>query len=677
MEKRRFPIRTKLTIATILPLLVAILICSLAGFSILLAKIGAQAQEKVRGDLNAAREIYQHEIDHLRDIVRFSAAAPYVADSLTKRDGSGMAAVLEPLLKSEKLDLFTAVDASGTVLFRSQNPTVHGDDMSADFLVRKALQGEATAGTAVLTRRRLELEGELLAKRAVIKVIPTRHAKASGKAVEETGMFMIAASPVRDRSGTVVGALYCGIMLNNSTELVDRIKAVVYEGVRHEGRDVGAATIFLNDLRIATNVSAVDNRRAIGSRLSAEVYNRVVLRKEKWLDRAFVVNDWYFSAYEPIISLEGAPIGALYVGMLEKPFTRLKFKMIVLISCVLMFGGLMGVLVARGVASRLARPIKELESLAARVAAGERGVCIEKQSEDEIGDLADEFNRMSAALTDQEKEIRELNRGLEAKVLLRTAELDEKSALLVQAQQELAKVERLAAVGELAAGVAHEINNPLAIIRGNAELVQMALPPDSASQEELEIITSQVGRVERIVSNLLKFASREKKRLCSLSVAVMLEEILAQIGHQVPLQGIAVQTEIAGGAELEADADQLRQVFTNLVLNGIQAMPDGGQLTVSARTDAEAGTCEVTVSDTGIGICAEQLEKIFNPFFTTRSAGTGLGLSVSYGIVKDHGGEISVKSKPGVGSSFTVKLPLLQADRHSDQGGESRGDRIT
>ena len=658
MLRRRFPIRTKLTIATILPLLVAILVCTVASFSILLAKIGTQAQEKVRSDLNAAREIYQHDVDHLRDIVRFSAAVPHVADSLKKADGRSMAALLEPLLKGEKLDIFTAVDASGTVVFRAQNPAGRGDDLSRDLLVRKALAGEAIAGTTVLTSRRLEVEGESLAKRAVIQVVPTRHAKSSAKTVEETGLFLIAAAPVRDRSGTVVGALYCAVLLNNNNDLVDRIKSVVSEGVKGEGGAAAKATIFLNDIRIATNVTGTDNRRSIGTRLSEEVYNRVVLMKEKWIDRAFVVNDWYFSAYEPIISIEGAPIGALYAGMLEKPYSRLKFNMILLISAVLMMSGLIGVFVARAAAARLARPIKELESLARRVAAGERGVRIQKSSEDEIGDLADEFNRMSTALTEQEQEIRELNRNLEEKVRVRTDELEEKSYLLVKAQQDLSKAERLAAIGELAAGVAHEINNPLAIIRGNSELVQMALPPESGCQEELSIITGAVGRVERIVANLLRFARSEKKRIGRVAVAPLLEAILSQIGHQVPLQGITVRTDLAAVAEIEGDGDQLRQVFTNLLLNGIQAMPAGGELTVSGRSDAAAGICEVTVSDTGTGIAAEQLDKIFNPFFTTRSAGTGLGLSVSYGIVRDHGGEISVESEAGKGSSFRVKLPL-------------------
>jgi two-component system NtrC family sensor kinase len=660
MLSRRYPIQFKLTLATLLPLFVAIIICWLSGVSILTAKVAMQAQEKVRNDLNSAREIYRSEIGHVRDLVKYTAVAPNTAIAFTANNSKELAHILTPLMESEQLDILTAVDARGMVLYRARNPQASGDDRSKDVLVKRALAGETITGTMVVPASRMPMEGAELAKKAVIRVVPTPHSKPAAAAEEGAAMMLVAAAPVRDKAGTVIGALYSGLMLNNNNRLVDRIKSVVYESVKFEGKDTGSSTIFLGDLRIATNVLDSGNQRAVGTMMSEEVYKQVVLRDEKWFNPAFVVKDWYFSAYEPIHSLEGVPIGALYVGMLEKPYTRLKFEMSLWFSGVLLLGTLIGLWVAKMVSSRMARPVKELETMAHRVAAGERGVTIRVNSNDELGDLASEFNLMSTALAGQEQKIRELNRGLEQKVLERTEELEEKNRILVNTQQELVRVEKLAAIGELAAGVAHEINNPMAIIRGNTELIQVALPEDSPSHEEIGIITQQLSRVERIVANLLRFARKERKQLGRAAVNRMLTEILSQIGHQIPLAAVAVTTALDPcEPEVEGDTDQLQQVFTNLIINAVQAMTMGGTLTVTTMAHPGTGTCEIIIGDTGAGIAPENLEQIFNPFFTTRANGIGLGLSVSYGIIRDHGGEIDVESMVGKGTSFRVTLRHL------------------
>jgi two-component system NtrC family sensor kinase len=451
------------------------------------------------------------------------------------------------------------------------------------------------------------------------------------------------------------------VLLNGNNSVVDRIKKIVYEGVQFEGQDVGTATIFLDDTRISTNVQTSDGKRAIGTIMSAEVYNRVIVNKEKWVDRAFVVNDWYFSAYEPIFDLNGGVIGSLYVGMREQPNLALKKKINLLFGGVLLAGSLFGLAVSWMTGSQLSRPIRELQGLVKRFSAGERDLRIEPKTGDEIGELAQEFNAMTSTLRLRESAITELNRNLELKVQERTAELEAKNMLLVKTQEDLLKAEKLAAVGELAAGVAHEINNPMAIIRGNAELLLMDLPQDHPSREEAEIIARQVGRVEGIVGNLLSFARRKRKNIGRISVDRILEEILGQLKHQIPLDGIEVRRESSSDTvTLEGDENQLRQVFTNLIVNAVQAMEQGGILTLRSFEDTVDGTCRVEIEDTGNGIPPEQIKDIFTPFFTTRETGTGLGLSVSYGIVKNHGGVITVRSEPGAGSLFTVTLPLNQ-----------------
>lgn len=175
----------------------------------------------------------------------------------------------------------------------------------------------------------------------------------------------------------------------------------------------------------------------------------------------------------------------------------------------------------------------------------------------------------------------------------------------------------------------------------------------------MDTIYQQVGRIERIVGNLLRFARQEKKQLGQVDINGLLEEILAQIGHQAPLAGIRIMKEYEAGLPvMEGDSGQIRQVLTNLVLNAIQAMAAGGMLTVRTRMETTKEMAEITVADTGSGIEAENLQQIFNPFFTTKANGTGLGLSVSYGIINDHGGTIEVESETGKGSTFKVSLPV-------------------
>ncbi len=662
MPQRFFSIRLKLTIGSLLPLFVAILFCSLTGIYIITTRINVLAQEKVRTDLNSAREVYSNEIGHIRDVVRFSANMPFAAQAVSASDRRTIAPLLTALRLNEHLDILSVVDINGRVLYRAGNPDVFGDLISNDGLITRALRGEVAAGSALFPPDRLLLEGDALARQAVIDVIPTKRAKPGVKKTERSGMLLVASAPVKTAEGDIVGALYGGVLLNGNNAVVDRIKKIVYEGVQFEGKDVGTATIFLDDTRISTNVQTLDGKRAIGTRLSEEVYNRVIVNREKWFDRAFVVNDWYFSAYEPILDLNGSVIGSLYVGMREQPNTALKKKVNLIFGGVLLIGSLFGLAVSGFIGSRLSRPIRELQSLVQRFSAGERELRIETETRDEIGELAREFNSMTGTLIQREAAIFELNRSLELKVQERTAELESKNQLLMKTQQELVRAEKLAAVGELAAGVAHEINNPMAIIRGNAEVLLMDLSAEHPNREEAEIISQQVSRVEGIVGNLLSFARQQRKALRRVAIERILEEILRQVGHQVKLDGIELHQHFSmGTTEIEGDENQLRQVFTNLIVNAVQAMEKGGTLTVRTVLERESGVCRIEIADTGIGIPPDQINNIFTPFFTTKQTGTGLGLSVSYGIVENHGGTITVASEVGTGSQFVVTLPLGQA----------------
>jgi two-component system NtrC family sensor kinase len=649
MQRVRTPIRRKLIFATLTPLCVAILLCWLIGSLLITDRIFRQAQQKVVGDLNLARKVYQDEINHLASIVRIAALMPSISAHLMSDSLPLPEKALGQLLHEEHLSFLNVIDNRGVVHYRTANPERSGGRLASDPLVARALKGELTGGSLIYSPEQLAVENPALAGTALTAVRATPRARSVSNTTEQRGLMLVAVAPLLAADGQVAGALQAGFMLNGDSRVVDTITRIVFN---REGG--GAATVFLGDVRIATNVRNTAGDRATGTLMSEEVARVVLTRGKLWTDRAFVLSNWFISAYEPILDPSGSVIGALYVGMPEQPLLDMRRNLNLIFAGVLLFVALIGITLSTWIGSRLARPVRILADAARRMAAGEPVEPVSVSSDDEIGLLADEFNTMT-------REVITLNQTLEQKVVERTGQLEEKSRQLLAAQQELAKSERLAGLGLLAAGVAHEINNPLAVIRGNAELLQVSIPDDSEDREEVDAIVEEATRIERIVNNLKVFSRSGLQRVSDFSLGTLLDGILDRIGHQIPLERYRIARNYWGhDVTITGDNDQLRQVFTNLIVNGLQAMSEGGELSVDVALEASGEQVYVTVRDQGAGIQPEEMEKLFTPFFSTKPHGTGLGLAVSYGIVSDHGGEIRVASTCGNGAAFTVRLPLMQ-----------------
>ena len=240
-----------------------------------------RAQEKVKSDLNSAREVYREETDNLKDVVRFTALRFFIKDALSESDTESIQEELENVRTSESLDILTLTDAHGRVIVRAQNPSVYGDNQANNEVVNNVLsEKQVIAGTVIVPKEELIKEGDVLARQAHIKIIPTSKAKPKPETEQSSGMCIKAAAPVFDYEGELIGILYGGNLLNRNYEIVDKVKEIVYQKVKYKGKDIGTATIFQGDLRISTNVMGEDGSRAIGTRVSEEVYRRV-LEKDK------------------------------------------------------------------------------------------------------------------------------------------------------------------------------------------------------------------------------------------------------------------------------------------------------------------------------------------------------------------------------------------------------------
>lgn len=317
----------------------------------------------------------------------------------------------------------------------------------------------------------------------------------------------------------------------------------------------------------------------------------------------------------------------------------------------------------------ITRPIESLVEVTGKISKGDLSKTVEVHWQDEIGLLAESFNRMIASLKKSQEEIEEYNRTLEEKIIERTAELEEAQAQLIQ-------TEKMAAIGQLAAGVAHELNNPLGGILGYSQFALEKIqtkklseftPKDQESfSRYLKDIETQSRRCKAIVQNLLKFSrTSQTVEFQETDINQVLEETLTFIDHQLMMNQITLRKYYDRNLpKAQGNPGQLQQVFTNIIINAMHASKPGSEILLSTRflppLGEFSGAVEIAVTDHGHGISEENLKKIFEPFFTTKEIGkgTGLGLSVSYGIVKEHGGEIKVKSRTGEGTTFTIIIPL-------------------
>jgi signal transduction histidine kinase len=616
----------------IVPYALLTVLLAMVGIFIVTRLVASSVRERFANQLNAASGVAndglvrreQLQLNNLR-LLRFALGVP---EAMAQRDAEALEAILLPLMLNDNVQAMTAVDVQGVeILSLIQDPALQ------DYV--------RSVGQAVLSNQPL-----------VQKVLAGRVDDLGDKYAEfvqlpDGTVYLFTSAPVTDDlTGALIGALMVGTRLDS---LLSELSAQASAGVvvlDAQGEALGATLQPVEGL-VVFNLDAS----------TAATLDETHTRELSLSGRPYQVT------FAPL-KVRQVPVGVLGVFLPSNYLVSTEATSRDTFSLIFALGTLAVILLGYFLSQSIARPILRLRAISQAVASGDLQQETGLRRADEIGELASAFDTMTDRLRERTDEAARLYAEtvrLYNETVERNTELAEINLQLQATQQQLIQSEKLAAVGQLTAGIVHDVKNPLAVIKGLAEVLLEEDSLDAGTRKQLQVIRDSAGRANRIVTDLLKFARQSKLEKNvqdirqSIEAAQRLTSYLAREAH------VEMALELPPDSVMVAyDYQQIEQVLINLIQNAIQATARGGKLHISVGQTPE--TVSIAVRDTGVGIPAENIGRIFDPFFTTKGEGegTGLGLSVSYGIVSNHGGRIDVDSKVGEGTTFTVVLPVHQ-----------------
>ena len=561
------------------------------------------------------------------DAVFGNSAAELARDTVTLY-GSIASRVLDRRLESLRLMVQGIGDISGA----GDGPRKFDASSSArgvDFLLLK--EGADSAGYATVSATTVaSQEADRIVRSLSFflrRVSAGRTAEAGfcGSPIDQ-GLLLVAAAPLKSGGGWVLA----GCRVNGRQEFIKEAQDFLPD----RWRERMTLTVF----GAGGNVVLDDGQT--GLREPDERITDAVLRRGG--SYAGLVREGgasLYAAYVPLRDVSGTVVGMVGTGDRQDAATALRKRTTALFTSLIVAGMVFGFIMSVLFSAWLVSPIGRLAEGVARVAGGDLEHKVRVESADELGKLTRAFNRMVQAIRERDHKLREMT------------------------ESRLTQAEKQISIGRLAAGVAHEINNPLTAMLTLSMLWLKKLPPDDPRRGDVEIIVAEATRCREIVQNLLDFARERPVETQLVDINSVIQSTLILARNYAAVANVQLCPSTAAvPLVVNADAKLLRQVFINLLINSAEAVGQGGIVSVETDEDSSGGFVQVRIVDNGKGIPREHLERVFEPFFTTKPAGkgTGLGLSVSLGIVQKHGGTIEIQSEAGKGTTVIVLLPRVK-----------------
>lgn len=646
------PLRTRLLGAFVGVVVFSGALTMLAGSFLINRMVIGEAERRVVLALKTAHAMWERRLDEALKACVVLAGGEVAQKLFSNQTVDPYA--LDELRAKCGYDFLHILDGRGVILTTAYGNNRATQASHSAVVARVLLERKPAAGLSVLPLRALTMKNDALAARTRIRVLPTPHAKPGGPQEITEAMVLEAAAPIMNHGHEVIGVVRVGTVINQNFDFVDFVRENIFTVATYAGKNLGTVTIFQGDVRITTNVIGPDGNRAIGTRVSSEVYDQVLGQGKTWTGPAFVVDSWYISAYEPLRNIQGEIVGMLYVGVLKKRYDDMRRQARTLFILVVAFAFIGAVFLSFWLAARLARPLAQLTAGAAEVSRGN----LDYQLPHPPGAERDEINRLTSAFNQMVGSLKERNQQLQNS-------RDDLQHTATELQQWVKNYL------EALEFITHELKNQIAAMKINLLAVRDGyIGKISEDQREaLDDVGQATNRAEEMILNYLNLSRIEKGELQVRARPVHIESdvirpVLSNFRGRLEDRAIRVQVEIQGDLFVQADPSLLQIVYENLLGNAAKYGREGGVVRLLGRRDN--GEAELHVWNDGPGVPPDQIDKLFKKFSrlhppagAQQEVGTGLGLFITREIIRRHGGDIRAESvyNEWIDIIFTLPVP--------------------